>query len=252
MLLVCALPSAAGAQVAVVNVTGDPAPDGSCDPAPDDCTLREAVEQSPAVTEIQLPGGPDYVLGPGNDLQVNKDVLIRGTGAGLATIRPDIEFPSRIFHIASDSEVQLSRLRIINGAEPTDNGGGILADSASALLLFDSEVSGNRAVLGGGIWTDGELLVRNSLIASNLAQASEASGRGGGVGIGPGAGEPASLVNTTLSDNFTNGLGGGIFTRRSMSLINVSIVENEAPPRGVENIGKGAGLYQDFGSFPRR
>ena len=54
-------------------------------------------------------------------------------------------------------------------------------------------------------------------------------------------------MNTTLSDNEANGFGGGIYTRRSMSLTNVSIVENAAPPRGPENIGKGAGIYQQFG-----
>jgi hypothetical protein len=35
-----------------------------------------------------------------------------------------------------------------------------------------------------------------------------------------------------------------------MALTNVSIVGNTAPPRGLENVGKGGGLYQDFGSFP--
>ena len=38
------------------------------------------------------------------------------------------------------------------------------------------------------------------------------------------------MVNTTLSDNFADGLGGGIYTRRSMSLTNVSIIDNNAPP----------------------
>jgi predicted outer membrane repeat protein len=234
-------------QAVVVNVLDDRQPDGSCDPAPDDCTLREAVEQS-AATDVQLPGGP-YVIARG-DLNVTKNVTIRGTGAGLATIRPDIEFPSRVFHIESGSATAMSRLRISNGEAPTDNGGGILVDSLSSLLIADSEIAGNSAVVGGGIWTDGELGIRNSLIVANRAETGTPTGLGGGVGIGTGNGEPVAFVNTTLSDNFANGFGGGIYTQRSMSLVNTSIVENEAPPRGPENIGKGGGLYQDFGNSP--
>ncbi len=161
-----------------------------------------------------------------------------------------MEFPSRVFRIASEFAVEISHVRISNGDSPSDNGGGILIDSFGALLISDSEVSSNSAAVGGGIWTDGELRVRNSLIVFNRAETGTAAGWGGGVGIGPGNGEPATLVNTTLSDNHADGLGGGIFTQRSMSLTNVSIIENEAPPRGSENIGKGGGLYQDFANAP--
>jgi len=112
-------------------------------------------------------------------------------------------------------------------------------------------VSGNRAAVGGGIWADGALLVRNSLIASNRAVgAAPTGGLGGGVGFGARLGptaEPASLVNVTLSGNVAEGLGGGIFMRRSTSLISVSIVDNQAPARTTGTPGpKGAGLYQEF------
>ena len=79
-----------------------------------------------------------------------RDVRIRGTGAGLATIRRVGEPPGRIFEIASDSEVEMSHVRISNGAAPNDDGGGILINSAGALLISDSEVSGNFAAVGGG------------------------------------------------------------------------------------------------------
>ena len=239
VLLACALPSAAGAQV--VNTTTDK-DDGNCGPLPvTDCSLREAVLHG-LLPEIEVPENT-YPLSMGQ-VRIMRDVRIRGTGAALATIRRVGEAPARIFEITSDSEVEISHVRITNGAAPNDDGGGILINSAGALLIYDSEVSSNFAAVGGGIWTDGELLVRNSLIVSNRAETGTAGGWGGGVGIGPGNAEPASLVNTTLSDNRTDGLGGGLFTQRTMSLVNVSIVNNQAPPPvSTEN---GAGLFQQF------
>ena len=53
VLLACALPSAAGAQVVVVNMSADPAPDGTCALTPGDCTLREALTQDAAL-EVQV------------------------------------------------------------------------------------------------------------------------------------------------------------------------------------------------------
>lgn len=96
VVMACALPAAAGAQ-AIVNTTLDTDPDG-CTVTPDGCTLREAVTES-AESEVQVPAGADYVLTRGQIL-INRNVTIRGTGAGLATIRPAIEFPSRVFEVA--------------------------------------------------------------------------------------------------------------------------------------------------------
>ena len=135
-------------------------------------------------------------------------------------------------------------MRLVDGVEIGDNGGAILINSAGLLLLMDSEISGNFAAEGGGIWADGELAVRNSLIVSNRAEAS-GLGHGGGIGLGAGF-EGATMINTTFSDNFTDGQGGGIYTRRSMELTNVSIIDNNAPPP--VSAQNGAGLYQDFAS----
>jgi CSLREA domain-containing protein len=244
--LACAMPSAAGAQVALVNTTTDDAPDGACDAAPGDCTLREAITDSTA-PEVQVPMGT-YVL-TGGELPVTRDVTIRGTGAGLPTIRPHVEFPSRVMRIFSDSEVVMSRVRIASGFAPSDSGGGILVDSFGELELSDSEIADNRATEGAGIWADGALLVRNSLIVGN-AVVGAGQGRGGGIGLGAGD-AAATIVNTTVTDNESDGWGGGLFARRSMMLQNVSIVENTAPPRGAnEQTGRGGGLSQEFANAP--
>ena len=240
VVLMCALPAVAGAQVAQVNTTLDTPPDG-CTQTPGGCTLREAIAD-PNVSEVQVPA-ETYALARGQ-IVISRNLVIRGTGASLATISA-VGVDERVFEI-SDSEVQISHVRISNGRRLTDNGGGILVDSSGLLRLLDSEVSDNVAEAGGGIWADGELDVRNTLIVSNRSDATVSSGWGGG-GVGLGAGlAGATFINTTLSDNEADGRGGGIFTRRSMSLTNVSLVENVAPPRLPEDFAKGAGLYQDF------
>jgi CSLREA domain-containing protein len=240
VLLACAVPTAASAQVVDTTVDGD---DGSCGAPSGNCTLREAILYGTA--EVQIDGVYELTAG---DLDVGRDVTIRGTGSGLATIRPAVAFPSRVMRIFSDSEVVMSRVSISGGSALSDNGGGILIDTFGSLDLRESEVIGNTATAGGGIWADGALTVRNSLIVSNVAETGTGS-TGGGIGLGNSdLDAAATLVNTTLSDNRSEGLGGGIYTLRSMSLTNVSMVENEAPPRGPENVGKGAGIYQAFGN----
>ena len=85
--------------------------------------------------------------------------------------------------IFSDSAVVMSGVRITGGSAPSDNGGGILIDSAASLELVNSEISGNSATEGGGISAAGALTVRNSLIASNLATGAGNTGLGGGVAL---------------------------------------------------------------------
>ena len=148
-------------------------------------------------------------------------------------------------HVTGAGTVTLRDVTLADNTAGVD-GGGILVETAGALELTDSEIADNEAVEGGGIWAVGGLLVRNSLIVGNDALGG-GQGRGGGIGLGAGQ-APASIVNTTVSGNTSDGWGGGLFTRRSMTLQNVSIVENTAPPRGSEDIGKGGGLYQDFTS----
>ena len=130
------------------------------------------------------------------------------------------------------------------------SGGGILVEPDANLVLTDSEVSGNRASRGGGIWAIGTVRLERSLVADNVAEQGPEGepGHGGGIGLEEGSAGSAGvrLVNTTVSGNQASHLGGGIFTQRSMTLENVSIVNNTAPPRGPENIGKGGGLYQLF------
>jgi CSLREA domain-containing protein len=240
--MMCALPSAAGAQVRVVNTTADHAPDG-CDDGPvGDCTLREAVIQDTA-TEIQL---PDDTYPLESQLSIGRSLTLRGTQDDvLATLtRAGTSGPMRIIQVQPDVLVQLLKLRVVGG-ETNSFGGGIFVANAASLVVTDSEIVDNEAASGGGIWAAGTLTLVRTTVASNdaLGDGEGNLGQGGGVGLAPGV--PATMVNTTLSGNRTNGQGGGLYTQRSSVLQNVSIVGNEAPPR-VAGILQGGGLLQAF------
>jgi CSLREA domain-containing protein len=247
-LLMCGLPSVAGAQgsIQVVNATGDPPIDG-CDAT--ECTLREAIEQTNA-TEIQLPQD-GYLLD--DQLVISRPLTIRGTQDDLAVITANSETEDRVITVAPEISVQLFRLSIVGGNEedppggfPDEGlGGGLYVPVSSSLTVTDSEIVGNRAVSGGGVWSSGTLTLVRTTVAGNTAFGVGADvGLGGGVGL-EGTTRPATFTNTTFSGNEAASLGGGIFTRRSMTLRNVSIIRNVAPPPSPNQ--NGAGLYQQFG-----
>ena len=242
VLLVCALPSVASAQgVRVVNTTTDHAPNGCAALPVGDCTLREAITQDTA-TEIQLPDEL-YSLEVDDPLVISRSVTIRGIQDELAFISANFE-TRRAITIVPGVSVQLFRLRIAGGNEQNGLGGGIIVPETSSLLVTDSEIVDNRAVSGGGIWSSGSLTLVRTTVAGNTAiGADDDVGRGGGVGL-DGTAAPATFTNTTFSDNGAAGLGGGIFTQRSMTLRSVSIVDNAAPPPSPGP--NGAGFYQQF------
>ena len=140
--------------------------------------------------------------------------------------------------------VQIFRLRVIGG-KTNGTAAGSSSRTLRACVVTDSEIVDNVAASGGGIWAAGTLTLVRTTVASNdaVGDGEGQLGRGGGVGLP--TGQPATMVNTTLSGNTTNGQGGGLYTQRSSFLQNVSIVDNQAPPR-VLGVGQGGGLFQSF------
>ena len=88
-----------------------------------------------------------------------------------------------------------------------------------ALHINNSLVENNIAPVGGGLWSDGELLVSASTISNNNAQGGtgrhsiyNGGGGGGAGGLGGGVaivGGTASLVQATVSNNVAAGGAGG-------------------------------------------
>jgi len=82
------------------------------------------------------------------ELLVDKRVTISGPGANRLAV--DANHTSRVFYIASGTDVTISGLTITNGSAPSHQfGGGIYNDHAT-LTLSSCTISGNAANQGGG------------------------------------------------------------------------------------------------------
>jgi len=247
--LLLALLSAAPAGAATLQVTklGDSL-DGACDA---DCSLREAIAQAnlDATQDVIVlpPGDLTLTLADATDpedsnatgdLDVRRDVIIRGAGAGTTTIRAALPVgkPDRVLDVLdSGTDLELRDLTV-TGGRGSLVGGGIRANGDGELALErvivrDNEVSGQAALgYGGGIYkTTGRLSVRDSAVYRNRAVAP---GYGGGIFLSSPA-TTATLVNVTVTENFAGVIGGGIASNNSISaeLTHVTIVSNEAGQR---------------------
>ncbi len=118
----------------------------------------------------------------------------------------------------------------INNSTISDNearyGGGIYTQND--LTLTDSVVSGNRSTYeGGGISTNKNLEVIRSEISNN--EATGVSSRGGGIRA---TGYMLVIRDSDASSNFTTGLGGGIYAEGTMLIEGSNFAGNVAGTHG--------------------
>jgi CSLREA domain-containing protein len=214
LLALASMPAGAEAETFTVNKRADHTP-GGCTAA--DCTLREAAFAATALDgddKIKLPSRKPYRLtrpaslpGP-DDAKGDLDVGTMFTiGNGLRIVHPGEGRATIDAAEAEDRAIQsLGSLRLIRlkvrGGEAT-LGGGVYGNGA--ILPRHSLITGNQATNGGGVYmVDGVLHARNSLLNGNQAQ------EGGGAFIHPDA--RLDLGKTTVRGNeATNGDGGGLW-----------------------------------------
>ncbi|GAB3831582.1 right-handed parallel beta-helix repeat-containing protein [Kribbella italica] len=128
--------------------------------------------------------------------------------------------------------VSLERL-VIQDNRATGNGGGVASDGSGDFTLLESALSANTAASGGGLANeaDGALRVVRSTIWNNSARTSaeEDSGLGGGVyGLGD---AEATYENTTITGNYAQVRGGGLYidSDSSVRVVSSTIAQNSAP-----------------------
>lgn len=250
--------------------------DGLCHTSANTCSLRAAVMQANALsgagsTLIVLPSG-NYVLGLGNGLHLGnashpgRSLIIDGAGASTTII--DANQTGSI--VVDSSLVALIKgLTIRNGL--SNFGGGIT--SLGTLTLIRCTIQGNRALGdGGGIGNAGNLNVIQSTLRANtamygggianegIARVSESLLRdnhatldGGGIHNGGSSNGSRHLymINSTLSANFADNNGGGIFSDFANSitfLYNTSLVGNDADDDHDQGGGVGGGIYAQTGA----
>lgn len=183
---------------------------GACASAAGNCTLRAALEEVEAGTSraISLPPGT-YKLTLGQQLTVTKAHTISGSREGPAII--DGNDNTRIFDIDTTAFVYIERVTIQNARVTAAGVAGHLHGAAihnhGSLILVDSTLTSND-VLQGAAW--------------------------GGAGLTNASTGKAQLINVTISNNQTEGNGGGIENLGALEffgatgLLNVTLYNNKA------------------------
>ncbi|MEX0726234.1 MAG: right-handed parallel beta-helix repeat-containing protein, partial [Planctomycetaceae bacterium] len=191
-----------------------------------DLSLREAIEWANAnagadtiTFDADLAGGT-ITLG-GTQITISDDLTITGLGADQLTI--DADGLSRIFNIDDGTgtaiDVEIVGLTLTGGDPGGSNDGGAILNQES-LAIAESVISGNAAYLGGGIYNYGILAIVDSVISGNEAL------QGGGISQ-YGSYAELTVVNTTISGNTADELGGGIVNfSGKMTIANSTIADN--------------------------
>ena len=223
------LPASASAQQVTVNEHTDAVP-GACTPEPGGCTLREAMLSTPEGTIVDLPAGTyDLTEGP---QPAGGSRSLRGAGARTTTITAT----NRVVSV-NVGDVSITGVTISDGNVPEGEGGGIHVAPGTDLNLSDSAVVGSTAETGGGIYSAGTTRIERSTIAHNFAEGE--TPRGGGLAV---VADDTDLLDTTISTNFSEATGAGLYTTGNVEMHNVTIAANEAN----DPAPSGGGIQQAF------
>ncbi|OZC04284.1 right-handed parallel beta-helix repeat-containing protein [Rubricoccus marinus] len=126
------------------------------------------------------------------------------------------------------------------------NGGGIHAGGGT-LTIEGTTIADNQATEGGGVWSNGDLIIRasggtSSIISGNVGRGDEATNGGGGVYVETGG--DALIARSEIFSNAASGAsgsGGGLFVARgAVATLDNVFVDNNAANRagaGIENAG---------------
>ncbi|MDC0672431.1 choice-of-anchor Q domain-containing protein [Nannocystis radixulma] len=162
-------------------------------------TIQAGVDD-PACTVVSVTSGTYHEA-----VVIARDVEV----VGLPLAKLDGESELRPFEIAAGTKVALRRLVITYGL--AERGAGIL--SHGELELEGTTLASNRAQglepCGGGVWSDGVVVLRNSFVQSNNSFDGFGKGPVRGGGICMEGGRLELLENSLVNDNLARGAGEG-------------------------------------------
>ena len=257
--VLAALAEASPARAAefVVDRTDDLAPTSptECTPAPDDCSLRQAIVranvlQSDAVDVVRVPAGayaltipkveaeeePSPLSDRAGDLDIRGRVTIVGAGAGSTVVSGGPGLDDRIFDsdIGGTSTARATILDLTVAGGAAEHGGGIR--NTGNLTLRGVAVEGNAADRGGIHSAGGRLTILDSVVSDNAARFE-----GGGVrGAVLEAGSSFTGARSTVSGNTSGGSGGGISSNEGSRA--TTFVLEDSTVSGNEADGVGGGV----------
>jgi len=172
------------------------------------------------------------------DIDVDKDLTIKGAGSGLTVIDGDAH--DSVFVISIGTTVTILDMTIKDGNSDSGYGGGIY--NSGTLTMTNCTVSGNTCDYeGGGIYNDGTLTMTNCTVSDNYAD-----DYGGGILNYNGA--TLTIKNSIISENEADEDGGGIENWGHLTIENCTIRGNTAYNSsdygggGLDNYASGATL----------
>ena len=169
-------------------------------------SLRAAISSAVPGETIKFANNVHSITLTSGDLVVTKNLDIEGPGASKLTINGNnasVATASRVFDIGGSATVTIAGLTIANGEAVVtqylgaNGGGGILNEAGATLILKNSVLTNNVAILSPAT---------PSPISTSAANASYGDVCGGGL-LNQGT---AFLVGTTVQDN--QALGGGSYS----------------------------------------
>jgi hypothetical protein len=167
---------------------------------------------------------------------ITGDITIDGERS---TIRRNVMAPFRILEVAAGGVLRAEELTITGGDAGADTGGGIL-NARGRVLLERTSVTFNTADNGAGISNDsGDLRLVRSVVSNNQVRA------GGGGGGGIYSDGFLLLDRSRLGSNTANTNGGGLFNENGgrAALQRSDIMNNTA------TLGTGGGIHNAAGGI---
>jgi len=165
-----------------------------------------------------------------SEINLSKNLIIRGPGADLLSIRGSGNF--NVVNVEQGASVTISGLAF-NGTDQTQEGLGIIINTG-ALTLTNIAISHNSTANGGGGISNmkgGTLTLTNSTISGN----ETIGAYGGGVGNYGGS---VIISNSNISGN-TAFAGAGIFNIQG----NVTLSNSTVSGNRTDHNGDGGGIY---------
>lgn len=248
---------------------------GKCETATNNgvCTLRAAIMETNKLggtNVINLPAGTFTLDRTGaneddakvGDLDIKQNLTIKGAGSSKTIIDGSQSIThDRVFHILS-GVVKIQGVAIQNGgddaADTQIQGGGIYVAQGAKLTLLKTVVGalvgssgvGNRAAMGGGIYSQGTLTLKRSTISQNSAARDpnttpDLNLYGGGLFNEYGG--TASLVKSKVTENTAYYRGGGIHNDGKLTLTR-TVVEYNIADNSQGYYSYGGGIHNSGGT----
>jgi hypothetical protein len=166
--------------------------------------------------EEPYPGDGGGILNSGGTVTLNHSTVTGNSASG---------YGGGIF--SSNGTVTLNH-STVSGNHGSSLGGGIY-HAHGALASIGSTIRDNQAGHGGGVFSEGDATLTDSIVSGNSAY------KGGGIYS---SGSVLSVTTSTVSGNSVDAAGGGIHSRYG-----TLIVTNSTVAGNVARFGEGGGIY---------